>query len=379
MIAFGDVVRQVKTSVDPETSGLTRYVAGEHMDTDDLRVRRWGTVGDGYLGPAFHRRFEPGQVLYGSRRTYLRKVAVAPFAGICANTTFVCEPADDRLLPEFLPFVMQTEAFHAHSIAQSKGSVNPYVNWRDIAAYRFPLPPVEEQRRIARVLTEALEVTYRWEAAAEASGVLEHAAVEDWLGELEDDWRRLGDALAEVKYGTSVKCGEPADGSVPVLRIPNVVREHLDLTDLKWAALSPADTAGYALAPDDLLIVRTNGNPDYVGRCSLVGELDGDYAFASYLLRLRVLDGVLRPEYLWLLLRHPRIRSTMTYLARSSAGNYNLSAKGLADLRLPIPEPAAQDAIVRRAGEIARGGQAAGEQRDRSSTLAIALREELLR
>ena len=69
LVKFGDVVRQVKDKVDPQTAGLERYVAGEHMDTDNLHIRRWGEVGDGYLGPAFHMRFEPGQVLYGSRRT----------------------------------------------------------------------------------------------------------------------------------------------------------------------------------------------------------------------------------------------------------------------------------------------------------------------
>lgn len=123
-VRFGDVVRNVKVDADPATSGLERYVAGEHMDTDDLHIRRWGTVGDGYLGPAFHRKFVQGQVLYGSRRTYLRKVAVAEFDGICANTTFVLEPSNDELIPELLPFIMQTESFNAHSIQQSRGSVN---------------------------------------------------------------------------------------------------------------------------------------------------------------------------------------------------------------------------------------------------------------
>ena len=95
------------------------------MDSNDLRIRRWGVVGDGYLGPAFT-RFKPGQVLYGSRRTYLRKeYAVAEFEGVCANTTFVLEPSVNDLLPEFLPFVMSADAFHNHSITQSKGSVNP--------------------------------------------------------------------------------------------------------------------------------------------------------------------------------------------------------------------------------------------------------------
>jgi len=152
-VTFGDVVRQVRDIVDPEEDGLERYVAGEHMDTDDLRLRRWGTVGDGYLGPAFHMRFKPGHVLYGSRRTYLRKVAVADFEGVTANTTFVLESMDpSKLLPELLPFVMQTESFHEHSIKQSKGSVNPYVNFSDLTWYEFALPPLDEQRRIIDVL-----------------------------------------------------------------------------------------------------------------------------------------------------------------------------------------------------------------------------------
>jgi type I restriction enzyme S subunit len=64
-------------------------------------------------------RFRPGHVLYGSRRTYLRKVAVADFEGITANTTFVIEPKDTKvLMPELLPFLMQTESFHEHSVRQ---------------------------------------------------------------------------------------------------------------------------------------------------------------------------------------------------------------------------------------------------------------------
>ena len=133
-VAFGDVVRQVRDRVDPDESGLERYVAGEHMDTDDLRLRRWGSIGDGYLGPAFNMRFKPGHVLYGSRRTYLRKVAVADFEGITANTTFVLESKNPNvLLPELLPFIMQTESFNDHSVKQSKGSVNPCINFSDLA------------------------------------------------------------------------------------------------------------------------------------------------------------------------------------------------------------------------------------------------------
>ena len=70
---FGDVAIQTKEIVDMDNTELTRYVAGEHMNSEDIHIRRWGTVGDGYLGPAFIRRFHKGDILYGSRRTYLKK------------------------------------------------------------------------------------------------------------------------------------------------------------------------------------------------------------------------------------------------------------------------------------------------------------------
>lgn len=163
-VAFGDVVRKVNDKVDPWDSGLERYVAGEHMDTDDLRIRRCGEIGDDYLGPAFHMRFKRGHVLYGSRRTYLRKVALADFEGITANTTFVLETKDPaRLMPDLLPFLMQTEAFHSYSIKHSKGSVNPYINFSDLEAFEFLLPPIQEQARLVEALgaTDALIETYR--------------------------------------------------------------------------------------------------------------------------------------------------------------------------------------------------------------------------
>ncbi|MFY1599714.1 restriction endonuclease subunit S, partial [Micromonospora sp. WMMD737] len=170
---LGDVAEASKEKCDPADGEVERYVAGEHMDTDDLTIHRWGEIGDGYLGPAFHRRFRPGQVLYGSRRTYLRKVAVADFDGVCANTTFVIQPKDERvLLSRFLPFVLTAEPFHAFALAESKGSVNPYVNWSDIARYEFGLPPLDEQKRIADLLwavQEAIEDTSTVQRAISAA------------------------------------------------------------------------------------------------------------------------------------------------------------------------------------------------------------------
>lgn len=155
-VKFGDVAKKVNKTVNLETTTLDKYVGGEHMNTDDLRIKEWGVLGDDYLGPAFNKEFKAGQILYGSRRTYLKKVAIPDFDGICSNTTFVIEPTGKDILPELVPFVMHSQAFTDHSIRESKGSTNPYINWKDIAKYEFSVPAdMERQREIAEVLCEA--------------------------------------------------------------------------------------------------------------------------------------------------------------------------------------------------------------------------------
>jgi type I restriction enzyme M protein len=151
-VRFGDVVRITKEQVDPESGEVERYIAGEHMDSNNVHLLRWGIIGDGYLGPAFYRRFHKGQILYGSRRTYLKKVAMAEFDGVTANTTFVLEAVEGKLLPDLLPWLMLSEQFTQHSIRESKGSTNPYINFPDIAKYEFALPPLDQQRRISEII-----------------------------------------------------------------------------------------------------------------------------------------------------------------------------------------------------------------------------------
>lgn len=158
---FGDVATQQKKSVDRDNTDLTLYVKGEHMGSEDLHLREWGELTDEYLGPAFIRKFEKGDILYGSRRTYLRKVVIAPFEGITSNTTFVIRANEKRIDKRLLPFIMMSEGFTDNSIKNSKGSVNPYINWKDIANYEFLLPPKSEQARLAELLWAIDEVIER--------------------------------------------------------------------------------------------------------------------------------------------------------------------------------------------------------------------------
>ena len=150
-VKFGDVVRLSKArSQDPLADGIERYVGLEHLEPGDLRIRSWGSVADGVT---FTSVFQPGQVLFGKRRAYQRKVAVADFSGVCSGDIYVLETKDAQvLLPELLPFICQTDAFSDHAVGTSAGSLSPRTNWTSLADFEFVLPPLNEQSRLATTL-----------------------------------------------------------------------------------------------------------------------------------------------------------------------------------------------------------------------------------
>ncbi|OKL46272.1 hypothetical protein BSR28_06950 [Boudabousia liubingyangii] len=268
-VTLGEVVAKSKKKVNPMESRLERYVAGEHMDSNELTIQRWGTIGDGYLGPAFHMYFRPGQVLYGSRRAYLRKVALADFEGICANTTYVLEPKDERiLLPEFLPLVMSAEPFHRFAISVSKGSTNPYVNWSDIAQYKFLLPPIDEQQRIADLLWR-LENTKNEIFKASKAVLKARDAVVSF--QYKNARKKSLRDLVSLSHGHSVPSSLYQDEGLPLLR-PGDMKSSLEISWSQTTKRIPYEWAekfsDWILKAGDLVINMTAQNLDdrFLGR-----------------------------------------------------------------------------------------------------------------
>ncbi|MCB1207464.1 MAG: restriction endonuclease subunit S, partial [Verrucomicrobiae bacterium] len=110
------VTLQKESVKDPEAAGVERFIAMEHLEPGSLHVRSWGNVAD---GTTFTRRCRPGQVLFGKRRAYQRKVAVAEFEAVVSGDIYVLAPKDDRLLPELLPFLCLSERFFQHAVGTS--------------------------------------------------------------------------------------------------------------------------------------------------------------------------------------------------------------------------------------------------------------------
>lgn len=364
-VKFGDVVRQCKEKADPETSGLKRYIAGDHMDTDDLRLRRWGEIGSGYLGPAFHMRFKPGQVLYGSRRTYLRKVAVADFEGICANTTFVLEPKDaSELRSEFLPFLMQTEAFNAFSVKNSKGSVNPYINFSDLARFEFSLPPIDEQLRAVRTLSAASEVRNSLYAGVETaklmlrSGLVSIFAAAGRSPTSEDmsqavlrpSWTLV--PASEICVSPITKGATPsgatgsADTGIPFLKVYNLTFDgsidfSVEPTFLNAKAHSK-DLARSKVLPGDVLM-NIVGPP--LGKVSIVPPGFPEANINQAIARFRV-RGDIPPRFIAAYLLSGWAQRWLGTRSKKTSGQQNLTLALCQMLPVPLPPRHLMDGVI---------------------------------
>jgi type I restriction enzyme S subunit len=350
LVKFGDVVRQVKDKVDPKKSGLERYIAGEHMDTDDLRIRRWGEINDNYLGPAFNMRFKPGQVLYGSRRTYLRKVAVPDFEGICANTTFVLEPKDSNiLLPEFLPFIMQTESFNEHSIKQSKGSVNPYVNFTDLKWWEFALPPIDDQRKIREIL---LKSKNNYESVQNALSVfiaLRKSAIDDLCTRYGGQFVLLGE-VCEIQNGRSFPSNYYQDEGIRLLRPGNLGENGY----LKWTINNTVHLPdsfktkepAYLIESGDILINLTAQSLEdgFMGRVCIAR--DNDVSLLNQRIgRLLFKSSLVIPEFIFRVLQTSKFQQHTVSMCEGTKVKH-LFWRHIENFKFKIPDIKEQEEVV---------------------------------
>lgn len=148
-LAFGDFAESIGERAEPKDAQEEIYVGLEHLDSQCLHIRRWGKGSD-VTGTKL--RFCKGDIIFGRRRAYQRKLAVAEFDGICSAHALVVRAKPKIVLPEFLPFLMMSDRFMNRAVEISVGSLSPTINWTTLKLETFDLPPLDQQRRIAEIL-----------------------------------------------------------------------------------------------------------------------------------------------------------------------------------------------------------------------------------
>lgn len=348
-VKFGDVVRNANlVEKSPVASGIERIVGLEHLDPENLHIRRWGTPED---GTSFSRKFEPGQTLFGKRRAYQRKVAFAEFEGICSGDILTFESKDPKvLLPELLPFICQTDAFFDHALATSAGSLSPRTSWSALAKFDFPLPPLEEQKRIAEILwaadeavehnkTATLELEtnrriklfdfFRKGVGSEFRGLTRHSAKGTWkVG-------RVGKS-GEVQLGRQrAPKYQTGKWTRPYLRVANVFDDSFDFSDVLSMDFDSRDFERYQLLPNDILL-NEGQSRELVGRCAQYrGEIDG-CCFQNTLLRFRCGDNLIA-DFAFAYFQYLFYRQIFAAVASQTTSIAHLGADTFKRLYIPLP------------------------------------------
>lgn len=351
------------------------------MDSDNLRITRWGTINCDYLGPAFNSVFRKGQILYGSRRTYLRKVAIAPFDGICANTTFVIEANSDRILPDLLPFVMQSEAFTDHSVRMSRGSTNPYITWSDIAGFEFLIPDFDHQRRIADLLWAVEDCIIEHETMLEkithAKRILMREWFSCWSGQPyqsntsrgSDTKGRITKAIGELcessAYGPRFSNSEyDSNGNIALLRTTDISDEGvINYQTMPLVSLDIEEFKNHYLKRNDLVITRS-------GTCGIAAIFeDFDYPVlpGAFLIRFRFTQDV-NVEFIKTFLNSEAGRNRLRTLEKGGVQK-NLSGSDLLAMRIPYPSDDSQRTISSLAQSVERAINETNESLKRTLSL----------
>ncbi|WP_316195150.1 restriction endonuclease subunit S [Bradyrhizobium sp. SZCCHNRI3052] len=253
-----------------------------------------------------------------------------------------------ELLPSYFERFLASPGMQRWILEENYGFTRQALTKGMIEQLVIPVPPLAEQRRIvakldalfARLARARAELDRTAALAEKARGAVYASAFSPFTQQS----FKLGSALEDVRYGTAKKCDY--GNGVPVLRIPNVANGRISLEDLKRAEFEDDELAKLSLRRGDVLIIRSNGSRDLVGRSAVVDDGAAGMLYAGYLIRLRLDESKLLPDYLHAYLASPQARQLIEALARSTSGVNNINAEQLKGLSIPSATLEAQRSII---------------------------------
>jgi type I restriction enzyme S subunit len=324
-----------------------------------------------------------GDVLFSLVRPYLRNVARVPaeLDGAVASSAFCVLRPSDAITTDYLFYaVLRSEFIHK---VKTYGESPPSARDDEFLDLEIPVAPEPMQPLVVQSLEAQLSRLDAAEAALSAAATNLRRYRSSVLA---TEYRealaagspqpRLGDLAAESDYGTSQKTTSDAAGP-PVLRIPNIAHGALDLTAMKFATQPSELATRRPLRPGDFLVVRTNGSRNLIGRGAVIrSELVPAHYHASYLIRFRLRGDDVTWRWIGLMWDSPAIRRDVQRLAATTAGQYNVSARRLSEVGVPVPDGDLEARVVRLEARLASAQRTAidcARQRSRLNSLRSAM------
>lgn len=281
-VLLGDVAVEHKETCKGSKDGYP-IVGLEHLIPEEITLTAWNEGSEN----TFSKMFRKGNVLFGRRRAYLKKAAVAPFDGICSGDITVIEAKPDRILPELLPFIIQNDDLFEFAVGKSAGSLSPRVKWEHLKNYEFELPDMGKQKELAELLWAMDNTKKSYQKLIVATDEL----VKSQFMEQFSDVKKRETLEALSINGPQNGFYRKADGSVPnthIVKMKELFANECiaDETSFDMVNMTPNEQKRFELTPDDLLFGRRSLVVEGAGKCRRVGDITLPLAFESSLLRI---------------------------------------------------------------------------------------------
>ena len=206
---LGDIARESRETYKGNKTDIP-IVGLEHLISGELRFNDYEVNTDNTFTKVFHK----GQILFGRRRAYLKKAAVAEFDGICSGDITVIEAIPGNVDARLLPFIIQNDRLFAFAVSRSAGGLSPRVKWEHLADYEFELPSIEEQRVLADKLWAAYELKEAYKKMIAATDeMVKSQFIEMFKG---DNQVPLGD-ICNIEKGATITRNDVLPGDIPVV------------------------------------------------------------------------------------------------------------------------------------------------------------------
>jgi len=339
---FEQLADQINDRVIPAEAEVERYVGLEHLDPNSLRIRRWGDPSE---VESTKLRFRPGDIIFGKRRVYQRKVAVADTEGICSAHAMVLRAKPETVLPEFLPFFMQSDEFMGRALSISVGSLSPTINWKTLAKEKFLLPSIEEQPRLVEALSATQNSAEHLLSLMDATRIAQTASFEALTGAKDAKQVELGRLMtAAPRNGFSPMAAAEPTGHW-VLALSAISRWGYRPGQFKPVAPSSACSAAL-IRRGDLVVSRSNTR-DLVGLPMVFPEDRSDVSYPDTMMRISVDPEEVNTEFLELCLRIPKCRRQVrSYAAGTSSSMLKINGGNLRRVEVPFVSMETQLSIL---------------------------------
>lgn len=315
------------------------YLGLEHLDSGSLHVTRFGAdvapIGEKLV-------MRKGDVLFGKRRAYQKKVAIAPFDGIFSAHGMVLRPRSEVICERLFPFFIKSNYFLDEAIKISVGSLSPTINWRDLKELEFNIPPINDQDALAEKLWAMEDAKQAYNRLLLATDALVKSQFIEMFGSPETNqkgWmvQKLGD-LFRVRSSKRIYQRDQTSIGVPFLRVADLVQRIKNDIDSCSLFISEDQynsfVAGNLVPKPQDILVTSRGT---LGLCYIVRKSDKFYFQDGMISWLEKGMAKIDSVYISYLFSMDGLRRQIDEVSVGTTVNY-LSLENLENLEIMCPD-----------------------------------------